>query len=399
MHSMRYTKGAFWLAAIVVLIVVVAIAVILAGRHEDKTAEVLRPQGDDTRDEGALHPNVAQAEERKDVDASLLREHVDALGGEPAVGEKIAGKTLAEWEQERRGQISRMDAAMTDYRARTEQFFMAAPLYQDVEAQVKEKMIAEFGPVTVEAVPDLMERSIAFKEEFWSNGDFDHLENFDVICKSRALLEICLDADPENEKVLRELIDVLHSGWPKAVSTEYASDKLRFAHYMHKYDLAIALERLYSEHLSRRDTATVRELTYVFDLVTYCWRSPDEPGKFEPLLNHFVTAPSERIKEYGLPDVSNKVGIAAAEWAVSCAEKEGPAWERYAGIFRPMIEEMKKGERPSLAHFRTMLMGRPRCTMDPTAVRLTGRGRSFLGPAAVAEVLEPYHVWRAKHPE
>jgi len=385
------------LALCIAAVVIAAVVVLLWTKPEPAEPED-HSNGEEPRADALAGAQADNATEpADDVDDELLQEHLSSLVEAPDTPRPAVARILEESKENMREKHATQDARF----ATIQKYFTEVPLYGQIESGIKEALLAEYGPITAAKVPTLLNNAITLKEAFWGNGDFDHLENFDVICKSRALLELSLEADPSNEAVLTELIDVLLSGWPKTLSMEYDSERLDFAHLQHKYDIRVAIERLWTEHVSKRDAATPQDMAYALDLLVYCWTDAEELRKYESMAKNLGLQPREGFLGVLRKSVTSRQDLTIVEWAIAHAEKMGSEGRFYRRMFCPMIDQIANGQRPIAYNTGHTVMKDTTSYSDyADEIRFSGTGSSFMGPAKRKERLEPYHIsWLAAHPD
>lgn len=266
--------------------------------------------------------------------------------------------------------------------------------YSQVEASLKEEIREENSGISEEKIGDLLTQAAQSKEEFWEKGDFDNISSFDSIYRARATLELCLEADPTNAEALRQLVEVLMSGWPMVISAPN-DKKLMEEAKANNFALHAPLWTLWEQHISKADEVSFEDFERALDLI-------------------IVAVPREVFDAYAAdyrernPSASDKVvGEAAlaagrgrrlevADWALEVCQRKGLEWDVYARPLQAARDSMIATPRAAYFYTITSVAAPGGDHMEETMKYRLGRFNSFRGPKSRAARIVPYHERRRK---
>ena len=283
--------------------------------------------------------------------------------------------------------LSRADAQahLAAAAAKAEKVWSTLPAYAETEAFLKEKVRQEYGDITTAMVPELVARSSVLKEQFWDAGDFNSPASFQAIYEARAMLELCLKVAPNDEKALRELCDVIMSGWP-AVHVDGASAEVERRSMEGRNTIYAPLKRLWEEHISKKEEVSFDDLLLAYDFVHWASLPAESLG---PALSELRKQnPHIKQEEWmaAATDFLAKGQRRVAEWALDVCTRRGAEWSYYAEGFRRDLESLDKNG----WFARTWPLALPQPYERDLAFRFSlGRGESFKGPASWRNTLVP----------
>lgn len=269
------------------------------------------------------------------------------------------------------------------------------PVYSEIRDALKAEILAAEGEITKEATPGLVARAEELKETFWEMGDFDDISSFDHIYEARAVLELCLEADPKDEGALRQLVEVLQSGWPylltpkEIMRLDGKSDtadekKLYERNFEGFYGSYEPLWTLWETHVSRRADPTLDDLAVACALIRSGMPSEAYERVTEEVLKKNPDATKEEIIEARM-GFSKGRQMRVLEWALDASQRKGAQWDVYGKILRRGQEKIQSAE--YLSSFAVPV----RIPLRADSVKYWGRDHIFEGPRERRESLVPLH--------
>ena len=264
---------------------------------------------------------------------------------------------------------------------------LALTPYAEKKEELYKKIAAKWD-LTPESVPAMIEAALKLNEEFWQAGDFDDVASFDYIYEARAILETCLEVDPQSEKALWAAVEVAEAGWPMILSGEEFKRYDSWTEFDNKADainiasmnMTKALRwKLWSEHVREKKDLTVDDLALGMAVLK---KGPP----IRPL--------SRKIKEEN-PDLSKDerykmleqalvaANLSALDWAVNAC-KSNEKWKVYLELLESQRERIEAGK-----------SGGPLVVIAPwdrsEFTRYWGRTQVFRGPVKRQVNLVYYH--------
>lgn len=268
--------------------------------------------------------------------------------------------------------------------------------YDDARERLVGEITEEYGPVTADSAPALVDEAAGLAEQFWLEGDFTNLESFDHIYRARALLELCVEADPYSEDALRALSQVVRSGWPSLPRTDQA--KVYVENIRRAKDLYVVLNQLWQNCLSKREATDFRDIAYAYDLMI----APQEVRRYERDIESFYkrteTPLEDRISHDGdAPRASddligNSERIKAAQWASKLAGQKGGYWKTYEETFDYLAKDLLESGSEIMPYVRFVRDTTWYDSLEEKYRRSMRRGASFVGHPDRAASLMPQHI-------
>ena len=265
-------------------------------------------------------------------------------------------------------------------------------IYHLIRDEVRAKVLAEYGAVTLDTIAEFLKVATKIEEKFWAEGGFESRAALAELYEARALLEMCLEADPGNEPVHREYIDVLWAGWPvghNRLQGGTAHEGLWL--WRHRYDLYEAILPLWEDYLAKCETLPREDFGYATDLLF--WALPVKPLPAQPeeraavlgdLRKLDVPPPDEFLAFCERGGISTEKMLEIAERGAVIAEQSG--MDRVAQQFREYAQWVKEGARKQEKVRPSMLLFTEPQDLYPSVYDwwsyIFGRGQSWQGPSA-----------------
>lgn len=272
--------------------------------------------------------------------------------------------------------------------------FDALENYREVREQLVGEIAEEYGPVTAGRVPALVDEAAGMEERFWLEGDFTKLASFDYIYRARALLELCVEADPYSEDALRGLSQVIQSGWP-SLRTTYGP-QVYVENIRRAKDVYVVLHQLWQNCLSKREAKDFWDIAYAYDfmiatqLVQWCERDLETLYELNetPLENRIHYDGDAPRASDDLASISER--IEAAQWVSRLAARKGGYWKTYEDTFDSLASDLLDfGELPSVRFITDTTWYD---SLEEKYRRSWWRGTSFVGHPDRASSLMPMHI-------
>ncbi len=250
--------------------------------------------------------------------------------------------------------------------------------YYTVRQRIKDELRKTYGQITEDNIASCLDDVRGFRSLFWSAGDFDNVDSFDAIYGARALLEICLEDQPDNEHALRAMVEVLQSGWPR-MPTGVEKEGF-FERWPVKAELQNYLWRLWDKHISKKQDVSEMDLCYTADLIGWPTWSSRSPEELISMLNEDKSHSDEFKSHFkalvgSAPLDDEKRGL-IAKWAIGACVRKG--WQDHERQFRLHLDSIEQSTFPPFdMYFFASVTGESK----EQEHRFTSmRGQSFLGP-------------------
>ena len=222
---------------------------------------------------------------------------------------------------------------------------MATPPYADEKDSIQSDIIAAEGEITPEKIPALVELALGLSETFWEKGDFDDAANLDGIYRARAILDLCLEADPDSEEAMWAMIEVAESGWPHFMGS---ADHARFRNSPDAEDVRELFDRsyegwhlaqdvtwqLWEKHVQKKTDPSRDDLA----VATYLLLQGRPMQKFykpfvDELRRENPDISQEEIRA-ARDALRRETTLEIADWIVKASDNKGGEWD----IYRKLIE-------------------------------------------------------------
>lgn len=269
------------------------------------------------------------------------------------------------------------------------------PVYSEIRDTLKAEILAAEGQIAKEAIPGLVAHAEELEETFWEMGDFDDISSFDHIYRARAVLELCLEVDPEDERALRQLVEVLQSGWPYLLTpkeimrydgkSDTSDEKKLYERNFEGYNESYGpLWTLWETHVSRKAEPTLDDLAVACALMRIGMPAEMYEAVTNEVLEKNPDATKKEIIEARM-GFSKGRQMRVLEWALNASRRKGAQWDVYGKILRRGQEKIQSAE--YLSSFAVPV----RIPLRADSVKYWGRAHIFEGPRERRERLVPLH--------
>jgi len=349
--------------------------------------------------EGEARERIRAAADSRpdDVSAEVISASEEAVAEDksrpPAERSEVPLPTGTDWSAEAIREVSQqhLEAAI------------ALPSYHHIADDLKKDLEIKYGRVTPERVPELVETAVALEEAFWEQGDLFNLSSFDALHEARALLEMCLEVSPNDEKALREMCEVLQAGWPvnsfssSDIKVPEGADE-QYAHWLGmdrlRFELYVPMRRLWTQHIRNKADPDFEDILVAWDLAGFT-NAPNAQRTFARPIREYNPNPDPglaRLFERGIP---KRERIEVLDWAIEVCKRKGESWAFYRKQFEK-CRDYHQGRTPFPGTGSGFFMDdfTKYDSSDPLRnVRYYwGRGKSFVGPEWRREMIIPRHV-------
>lgn len=308
--------------------------------------------GSEPRESAALETAEPATETPSQTDEAVPADPVD----DDIISAEIMKETLddavdmaikvSEEEMAAQRKKERKAARIAEY-ARRRETAKQLTAYRDLEKDLKERILAEFGEVTPENVGTLVERARQLEQAFWNSGDFDNVGAFDHINEARAILELCLEAEATNETALRAMVQVISSGWPNLFHNyDPELDRTIYGRSSERNAILYkCLWTLWEHHIRDKVNPTFEDLCVV-DNLSYASLPYSE---YKPVLEEFRREnPDVEGKSLGeaikaaRESVQKERAVEAINWMIETSERLGGDWLFYRRSMDFSLEQAKR---------------------------------------------------------
>lgn len=261
--------------------------------------------------------------------------------------------------------------------------YLTLPSYHSVKEQLIEKLRAKYAGAVTNGIATLLEDAGTLGKTFWKNGDYRKLSNLDLMYEARALLELALEIDPNSEQALRQLCEVIQTGWPIVVpdADQKGTQPVMMLEHQRRYDLFIATWRLWEEHLSKRPASSPEDIAYAYDLML--WTRPkheiDDREAFIDAFNKRNPNPSPELTAYMEDGIPIEKRLAVARWALAGARQPESPISEWTGTLEETISALESGSKASIRHAMKPFFW-DEVTLGDNTRYIWGRTFSFHGP-------------------
>ena len=288
------------------------------------------------------------------------------------------------------------------------------PRYKDVADELKKEILKEYNFSDSKGIETAIAESKRLMREFWEGGDLLNRDNYKRVYKARAILELILANDPQNEKIYFELENVIMSYCPIYPGTGI-SDKERETFYQNGQELGLIEKRHFDDIIEKKafKDVSLEDLCVIYNCV---WRpqilTKTDLINLEPKIKKIMELegkiPKEEMKrrlledkelmekvrkvvnEYQKGTIKNKTEM--IEWALAASKYN--KWLYYKNGFTIWEKRIGRIGHPEL-NFRIFAIPTD-WSSKADVYRFSRREEGFYGPDERKKLLRPMSL---NHPD
>lgn len=233
--------------------------------------------------------------------------------------------------------------------------FLKWPAYDSVKEGLKQRGKKEYPTITESSIAEeILPRAKELNQKFWDAGHLESSASYEHNYEARALLEVAVEAYPQNEELINQLAEVIMSAEP----TSFADFQPR----IHVHQMLATLRKQQFETIikkkSKEDIGWM-DFAIAYDLLQLWSRD----------------ARDERNREYRIEVIN---------WLINTVKDKG--WTVYRDHLDKYQTVLKEGRRIGMRMNISIIR-----TAFQEQVRYGRRPASFQGPAIRAKNIVPLH--------
>jgi hypothetical protein len=255
--------------------------------------------------------------------------------------------------------------------------------YRKIESELKARLSEKYDFSNPAETDRAMRDAEQLIRTFWQEGDLLNPQNYKTAYEARAILELALQHDAENEELYFELENAIMSYCPVLAAASKDDAKMRHFIDSNLRDLGKWQEAHFDKILCKKspENVTLQDLCVVYDYIYFAPKIPGDDvlkdvmqpkGKMsqEELRKKF----NQRLNEYKEPIEKKKRYM--LDWAIKVSKQN--KWKYYENGFNVWKKQLET-EGFVILHFCIYASPSDWSTSKESLLRFSRRGQGFYG--------------------